>query len=34
MGSVLIVDDLPANRLLAPDKHAVRTAGDGDEALA
>jgi len=38
MGSVLIVDDIAGNArlvesLLAPDGHAVRTAGDGAEAL-
>jgi putative two-component system response regulator len=38
MGSVLIVDDCASNArligtLLAPDGHAVRTAGDGAEAL-
>src|SRR6185295_3657268 len=38
MGSVLVVDDIAASarlveRLLAPDGHAVRTAGDGAEAL-
>src|SRR6185436_15734651 len=38
MGSVLVVDDIAGNArlvqaLLAPDGHAVRTAGDGAEAL-
>jgi putative two-component system response regulator len=38
MGSVLIVDDIEGNArlvasILAPDGHAVRTAGDGAEAL-
>src|SRR5688572_10329470 len=38
MGTVLVVDDLAANvqlleSLLAPDGHAVRTAGNGAEAL-
>ena len=38
MGSVLIVDDVAGNvrlveSLLAPDGHAVRSAGDGAEAL-
>ena len=38
MGSVLIVDDVAGNArlvasLLAPDGYAVRTAGDGAEAL-
>jgi DNA-binding response OmpR family regulator len=38
MGTVLVVDDIAGNArllesLLAPDGHAVRTAGDGAEAL-
>ena len=38
MGSVPIVDDIAGNirlmeSMLAPDGHAVRTAGDGAEAL-